>query len=152
VKRIVLVALLGLLVSGCATVTRGTTSQVELLSEPPGAEARTSLGHACVTPCTLQFNRKDEFTVTFSKPGYREQQVDVTTRVAGAGAAGFVGNVVVGGVVGMGVDAFTGSTLEHVPNPVSVELQRLSHGAPPRAVRPRPPRPAAPREPAEPTS
>src|SRR5215831_3578056 len=120
--RILSIAFVGIVLSGCATVTRGTTDQLQLLSEPPGAEAHTSLGHVCVTPCTLQFNRKDEFTVTFSKPGYQDQQVAVTTRVAGAGVAGFAGNLVVGGVVGMGVDAATGSTLEHVPNPVSVHL------------------------------
>jgi len=135
------------LVSGCATVTRGTTDQVQLLSEPPGAEARTSMGHQCVTPCTLQFSRKDEFTVTFSKPGYREQQVAVTTQIAGAGAAGFAGNVVLGGVVGMGVDAATGSTLEHVPNPVSVVLDPVRPAASPPAARPKKPKPTAARPP-----
>ena len=129
--RILSIAFVGIVLSGCATVTRGTTDQLQLLSEPPGAEAHTSLGHVCVTPCTLQFNRKDEFTVTFSKPGYQDQQVAVTTRVAGAGVAGFAGNLVVGGVVGMGVDAATGSTLEHVPNPVSVHLEAV-RAAPPR--------------------
>jgi hypothetical protein len=135
--RILLAVVLGVLVSGCATVTRGTTEQVQLLSEPSGAEARTSMGHVCVTPCTLQFARKDEFVVTFSKPGYLPQEVPVTTRVAGAGAAGFAGNVIIGGVVGMGVDAATGSTLEHVPNPVSVVLEPLRAAPPP----PRTPRP-----------
>jgi hypothetical protein len=49
----------------------------------------------------------------------------VQTRVAGAGAACFAGNVLIGGVVGMGVDAATGSTLEHYPNPVTVSLVPL---------------------------
>ena len=50
------------------------------------------------------------------------QQVPVATKVAGAGVAGFAGNVIVGGLVGMGVDAATGSTLEHFPNPVFASL------------------------------
>lgn len=142
--RLLSIAVLGLMVSGCATVTRGTTEQVQLVSEPPGADARTSMGHSCVTPCTLQFTRKDEFVVTFSKPGYRSQEVPVTTRVAGAGAAGFAGNLIVGGVVGMGVDAATGSTLEHVPNPVSVVLEPLRAAPPPpRTPRPTKPKPGA---------
>jgi hypothetical protein len=37
-----------------------------------------------------------------------------------------VGNAVVGGVVGMAVDAASGATLEHCPNPVAVTLQPAS--------------------------
>ena len=71
----------------------------------------------------------------------------VGTKVAGEGVAGFAGNVLIGGVVGMAADAATGATLEHYPNPVSVTLEPLRPAAPPPAVRrPRPP-PAAKRDP-----
>jgi hypothetical protein len=110
--------------SACATVTRGTTNQLQILSEPSGASVRTSLNQTCTTPCTLTVGRKDEFSVTVSLAGYGSRTVDVRTRVAGAGAAGFVGNVIVGGVIGMGADAVTGATLEHFPNPVEVKLSR----------------------------
>jgi hypothetical protein len=123
--------------AGCATVTPGTTNQVQIVSEPSGADARTSLGHACVTPCTLQVSRKDEFSVVFAKPGYEEARIDVKTSIAGAGAAGFAGNIIAGGVIGMGVDAATGSTLEHTPNPVSATLRPVATTAPPRGPRPR---------------
>lgn len=110
---------------GCATVTRGTTEQITFDSTPPAA-MRTSTGLICpTTPCTLEVSRKSEFVATFSKDGYESQDVMVQTRVAGAGAAGFAGNVLIGGVVGMGVDAATGSTLEHYPNPVTVSLAPL---------------------------
>jgi hypothetical protein len=112
--------------AGCATVTRGTTNQVQIVSEPSGAHAQTSLGHSCTTPCTLTVSRRDEFSVTFRLEGFQEQSVFVKTQVAGSGAAGFAGNVLLGGVVGMGADAATGATLEHVPNPVSVVLVRMA--------------------------
>ncbi|KRE17413.1 translation initiation factor 2 [Bosea sp. Root381] len=128
--RILVVAATAAALGGCATVTRGTTSQVTITSEPAGAEARSSLGHACTaTPCTWEVSRKSEFVVNFSKDGYTETQVPVSTRVAGAGAAGFAGNVLIGGLVGMGVDAATGSTLEHYPNPVLASLQPLKKAA-----------------------
>lgn len=114
--------------AGCATVTRGTTDQIQIQSEPSGANVRTSLSQTCVTPCTLQVGRKDEFTVSFEKPGYAPQEVQVRTQIAGSGAAGFAGNILVGGVVGMGVDAATGATLEHVPNPVRVTLLPIGRG------------------------
>jgi PEGA domain len=117
--------------SACATVTRGTTNQIQILSEPAGASVRTSLNQTCTTPCTLTVGRKDEFAATISMPGFKDQLVEIKTRVAGAGAAGFVGNVIVGGIIGMGADAVTGATLEHFPNPVEVKLERLTPSGPP---------------------
>lgn len=133
-----------MLVTGCATVTRGTTNQITFTSEPSGAQMRTSLGHTCSTPCTLEIPRKSEFIATFAMDGYKDQQVPVQTRVAGSGAAGFAGNVLVGGLVGMGVDAATGSTLEHFPNPVSATLEALHRAPAPKPAR----KPRAPKTPA----
>lgn len=112
------------LLTGCATVTRGTTNQVQITSDPVGATVRTSLGHACVTPCTLQIDRKSAFSVVYSMRGYSDQTIAVNTQLAGGGAAGFAGNLILGGIVGMGVDAATGATLEHIPNPVHAVLLR----------------------------
>jgi hypothetical protein len=110
----------------CATVTRGTTEQITFDSEPPAA-MRISTGLTCpTTPCTLQVDRKSEFVATFSKDGYASQDIMVQTRVAGSGAAGFAGNVLIGGIIGMGVDAATGSTLEHYPSPVTASLAPLA--------------------------
>ena len=128
--------------------TRGTDDQIQINSDPQGATVQTSLSQQCMTPCTLKVGRKDEFSVTIAKPGYAPQTVFVGTKLASAGAAGFAGNVLVGGVVGMGVDAATGATLEHFPNPVTVILQRSGsppqgpqRGRKPPAVAQRPPAP-----------
>ena len=134
----------GLLVTGCASVTRGTTNQVQINSSPPEAHARTSMGHSCTTPCTLQFARRDEFTVLISKPGYHSVEIPVRTQVAGAGVAGFAGNIVLGGAVGMVVDASTGATLEHVPNPVTADLTPVKKGEQPRVIKIDPTPPPAP--------
>src|ERR1041384_7486836 len=119
----VLVVLAPMGLGGCASVTRGWSEQLQINSQPEGAEVRTSLNQQCVTPCTLTVQRKDEFSVSFAKPGYQPQTIQVGTRVAGGGAAGFAGNILVGGVIGMGVDAASGATLEHFPNPVVAVLQ-----------------------------
>ena len=139
IKFLVCVAA-GMAVSGCATITRGTTDQVQIISDPSGADVRSSMGPTCLTPCTLQVSRKDEFTVTISKPGFVEENVPVKTQIAGSGAAGFAGNVLLGGIIGMGADAYTGATMEHVPNPVSVTLRPVPPPPPPVATR------AAPRQ------
>lgn len=151
--RIILVAALCAALAGCATVTRGTTAQVQIISNPPEATARTSMGFQCLTPCTVQVNRKDEFTVIFTKPGYHSVEIPVRTQVAGAGAAGVVGNVLLGGVVGIGVDVATGAALEQFPNPVVATLTPLRKGEPPKIIKiePQPPAPA-PSEPPEPAT
>lgn len=111
------------LAAGCATITRGTSSQIQIQSEPSGADVRTSTGFTCTTPCTFSVGRKDEFTVVFTKHGFETEQVDVKTRMAGDGAAaGIAGNMILGGVVGMAADAASGATLEHFPNPLKVVL------------------------------
>ena len=121
--RIVFVLGAALVIGGCATITRGTNSNVGFDSQPSGAEVRLSNGLGCVTPCSLVVKRNEEFIATFTRPGYVSQQVEVKTKVAGEGAAGFAGNIVAGGIIGMGVDAVTGGALEHTPNPVVVALE-----------------------------
>lgn len=116
--------ILGLVMTtGCATITRGTSEAWTVDSRPPGAQVKLSTGQECETPCTLQLKRKDSFTVTIHKEGYRKVQTQVVSQVAGAGAAGMAGNVLVGGIIGVGVDAATGATKELKPNPLVIELE-----------------------------
>lgn len=134
--RILLVAAAAGALAGCASITRGTTNDVTVTTEPAGAVVTTSLNHSCpASPCTFKVGRKDEFVVTASKPGYENATMPVKTRIAGSGAAGFTGNVLVGGVIGMGVDAATGAALEHYPSPVVLALRPIQ--APPSALTPK---------------
>jgi hypothetical protein len=121
--RPVLLVAFSLLCGACATVIRGTTDGVGFNSTPSGAEIHTSNGLGCVTPCTLTIKKNEEFVATFEKPGYQPQQVAVSREVVGGGVAATAGNVILGGLIGLGVDAATGAGFEHVPNPVNVVLQ-----------------------------
>ena len=131
----VVAASLVLGLGGCATLDRGTADTLYVLSDPPGAQATTSAGSTCVTPCTLDVNRRDEFTVTITKAGFETRTVEVKTRLSGSGVGSFMENVVTGGA-GMVVDAATGAALEHVPDPVDVTLKPIA--APPQAMHGRP--------------
>jgi hypothetical protein len=75
-------------------------------SEPPGAEATTSLGQRCRTPCQLSVQPGNEFSVTLALSSYQPQTVSVRPEAEGATAAPRV-----------------------APNPVHVELQAV---APPK--------------------
>ncbi len=119
--RFVLIAALASGLCGCATLSRGTTDEVSVISDPVGAQVTTSFGSHCTTPCSLAVARDQVFSLTVVKDGYAPQKVDVVTRLSSAGLAAATENLVTAGL-GATVDAATGATLEHVPNPVNVTL------------------------------
>jgi hypothetical protein len=119
--------------SGCATVTRGTKDVLVIETDPPGATV-TVAGRTGSTPTSFKLSRKFEGTVQISKDGYEPVTIQVNSRPSTAGGAGMAGNVLVGGLIGMGVDAGFGSTNDLYPNPIKVSLVRL--GAMPAAANP----------------
>ena len=86
-----------------------TTVNMQFESEPAGAEARTSLGQACRTPCSIAMP-PSEFSVSFALPGFQPQTVPVR------------------------VVASAEDDARLVPNPVFVELQ--STAPPPSRKKP----------------
>lgn len=118
-----------LLAGGCATITRGTTTDVVFQSEPPGAAMETTHGFWCTTPCTLRMARSDAFVATFTLEGYEPQSIPVQSEVSGGGAAGLAGNLLIGGVIGGVVDATSGAMNDLIPNPVLANLVPLSAAA-----------------------
>ena len=108
----------------CATVTRGSKDAWVVNTDPSGAKVETSNGHQCAsTPCAIKMSRKSKFTATITKEGYKPATVEVTHKTANAGAAGVAGNVLLGGVIGLGVDVATGASQDLTPNPVNLKLE-----------------------------
>lgn len=123
--RIVMIAgvlAAGVLVSGCATITRGTSQKFNIESTPAQAEVTLSNGQQCITPCKLKLKRKPGFTATVKKPGYKTQTVTVDSKLGGGGIVAGAGNVILGGVVGGIVDGTNGSMNNLSPNPLQVTL------------------------------
>jgi hypothetical protein len=124
-SRALLVTAIAASSAACATVTRGTTEAWTVETDPSGAAVKTTAGFACdATPCTFKMPRKSEFDVTITKAGYKTVNTHVTHQTAGAGAAGMAGNVIVGGLIGVGVDAISGATQELKPNPLVIKLEQ----------------------------
>ena len=110
------------LVSGCATVTRGTSQTFKIESTPTQAKVALSNGETCVTPCILKLKRRPGFTATFTKDGYETKTVKVDSEIKGGGVAAGAGNLLIGGVVGGLVDGSNGSLNSLTPNPLQVTL------------------------------
>lgn len=96
---------------------------VRFESEPPGAEAKTSNGQTCKTPCSLALPTEGPLTVTFTLTGYQPTTENLE------------------------VVSSTGSPPVLRPNPVAVELTAAPPPPKPKkpARRPAAKKPAAPK-------
>lgn len=123
--RFAAVVLLGVSVAGCATIIRGSKTDFNVQSDPPGAQVSLSTGETCpATPCKIRRPRKEVFTATVTKPGYKPSVTDVTHHWSKKGTTtGIVGNAILGGGIGIGVDAATGANQDLFPNPLILKLE-----------------------------
>lgn len=124
-RRVVLIAVAGAGLAGCSSFSmdafRSTppTVQVQLDSIPSGADAKTSAGPGCKTPCSIAVPAAD-FSVTFTLNKFLPVTIPVQ-------------------VISVPADVTTPASIAIDPNPVVAELQPA--GPPPRAARKRPPQP-----------
>jgi hypothetical protein len=121
------------LVSGCATVVRGTRETFKIQSTPTEAKVALSNGETCVTPCSLKIKRRPGFTATFTKEGFETKTVTVDSEVHGGGVAAGAGNLLAGGIIGGIVDGTNGSLNSLAPNPLQVTLQPTASASAPAA-------------------
>jgi len=131
-RRVIAIAVTGLGLAGCSSFSMDyfksapAPVQLQLESVPPGAEARTSIGPSCKTPCSVSLTPPEGgFTVSYTLNKFQPATVPVQ-------------------VIGSSGDVFTASTMKIDPNPVVAELQPA---VPPKAARP-PMRPKKPKKPA----
>lgn len=135
-RRVIAMAVAGLSLAGCSSFSLDAFKstpppvQVQLESNPPGADAKTSLGPGCKTPCSVSVVPPDAgFSVTYTLDKHQPATVPVQ-------------------VIRNPGDLSTPATTTIDPSPVFAELQRI--GPPPKPVRhkPKAPKAAAPAAPA----
>jgi hypothetical protein len=126
IHLIVLTVICAYVISGCATITRGSKDFFEIESEPAGATVALSNGLTCVTPCAMELPRKHAFTATFSMEGYKSLTAEIVPKQAGAGTAGMAGNIIFGGIIGVVADSTSGAMKDLHPNPLIAKLEPTS--------------------------
>jgi hypothetical protein len=132
-RRVIVVALAGASLAGCSSLSwdslKGApvTVQVQLDSVPSGAEAKTSAGPGCKTPCSVAVPVSDAgFTVTYTMNKFQPTTVQVQ-------------------VINNPGDFTTPPSTVIDPNPVVAELKPA--GPPPKAIRAKPKQPKPPKPP-----
>jgi hypothetical protein len=130
-RRVVVIAVAGASLAGCSSFSMDSfkptppTVQLQLDSVPSGADAKTSVGPGCKTPCTVAVPALDSgFTVTYTMNKFLPVTVPVQ-------------------VINIPGDFSTPASTTIDPNPVVAELKPA--GPPPKPVRrkPKQPKPAA---------
>src|SRR5579875_3069384 len=130
-RRVIVIAAAGFSLAGCSSFSFGDyfkstppTVQVQLDSQPQGADARTSLGPGSKTPCSVTVTPPDTgFAVSYSMPKFQPATVPVTVTTTPGGLT-------------------TSATINIDPNPVFAQLQPAGPPPkPPRRHRPRKPKP-----------
>ena len=121
-KRAMSVVLL--LSFGCASIAHQTTQQVPVSSDPAGAAVTVACGDVnndpkLITPAVITVHRKPEHcTVSLAKEGFETAQVALTREMSGW----YLGNILIGGIIGFIVDAANGAMYNRKPDHVSVKL------------------------------
>jgi hypothetical protein len=123
IGRVIVITMAAASVAGCggfsldALKPTPATIQVQLGSEPPGADAKTSLGPGCKTPCSVEVAAPDSgFSVSFTLNRYQPVTIPVQ-------------------VIRVAADlTLVGGTATTDPSPVFAELQPA--GPPPKGEKP----------------
>lgn len=127
------------LLPACATIIKGSTQEVALTSEPPGAICsveRTGAQIAAVTstPASVVLKRNSaDLTVKCAKPGFDPRAATVHASFNGV----TFGNLLLGGLIGIIVDASTGANFSY-PEQVNVAMPPVVTLAPAPAPAPAP--------------
>jgi hypothetical protein len=120
-SRLALVALVALL-PGCASVVKGTSQSIAI-STPPTTGATCTLSSSqgnwqVTSPGAVTVEKsKDVMQVRCAKPGWQEGFGTIPSNFQGW----TVGNIILGGVIGLGIDAATGAINEY-PNAFQVPM------------------------------
>lgn len=122
---------------GCASLVSGRHAEVAINSQPPDAQVsvRDQQGRMVAsarTPAVVSlkrgdgFLRKAEYTATIEKPGYATAHVPIESRLN----PWLLGNVFVGGIVGLAVDPYTGAMWRPSPSTIDEQLAPSSRTGP----------------------
>ncbi|MFZ4590316.1 MAG: PEGA domain-containing protein [Ignavibacteria bacterium] len=92
-------------VSGCATILSGSKDEINLTSEPQGAKVLVNGINEGKTPLILNLKKGKDYAIEFVKEGFETKTFRLTSSL---GAGWLVLDILLGGIIGIIVDAATG--------------------------------------------
>jgi hypothetical protein len=111
-----------LVLNGCGAILHGSRQMVDVQSSPSAAQLTTQPATGTyTTPTTLNLERKFSYVLTFTSPGYNPATFNLRSSV---GTGTVIADVLLTGLIGVLVDALTGSWYGLSPESVNVTLTR----------------------------
>ena len=122
-----LAAVLALFAVNCGTIVHQTTQQITVKSDPPGANVIVACGEVegendpkATTPTRVIVHRKPDFCqISLTKEGYERTDVSLGRAMSGL----YLGNILIGGIIGFIVDGVNGAMWNRTPAVLDVKLK-----------------------------
>lgn len=122
------VAITATCLSGCGTITQGTSQNITITSVPPGGHCDLTrkgehVATLDATPGVVKVDKtKNDILLTCKLTGYQ----DASTNLESGYGAGTFGNIILGGGIGWAIDSATGADNKY---PSSANVQFVPVGA-----------------------
>lgn len=113
-----------MLITGCATIMTGTSNTIQFNSNVPGAKVFIDNEYVGTTPLTLEVSTKETPNVRIEAPGYLPYTTTLKKDVSGW----IWGNIIAGGIFGLGIDFITGGVYVYRTKTVNGELEKIPVG------------------------
>lgn len=114
------VLVLAMLSTGCATIVSGSKQTVKFTSNPTAATIYIDEVEVGKTPFEIKLKRKTEHHVMIKLDGYETYQTNLTKKFN----AWFIGNIALGGLIGIIVDPITGAMYNLTPKELHAEMSK----------------------------
>ncbi len=111
-----------LAITSCCTIINGSTQQLSVSSTPTAAKVTIDGQDLGYTPFIATLKRKNNHTVKVELEGYLPYEISLSRKVDGW----LAGNIVFGGLIGIAIDALTGSMYKLSPGQLDAQLTKSS--------------------------
>ncbi|WP_179338923.1 PEGA domain-containing protein [Winogradskyella ludwigii] len=108
-----------LLLSSCATIISGSRQNVEITSEPSSAKVYINEIEIGQTPVQKKLKRNQEYQLTLKLDGYKTYETKLEKKFN----AWYIGNVLIGGIIGLVIDPITGAMHKLKPEEIDGNLK-----------------------------
>lgn len=107
-----------LILTSCATIFSGSKQNVKFSSNPSIATVFIDNVEVGKTPFEIMLNRNKEHGIMLKLEGYQPYQTSITRKINGW----FWGNILIGGLIGVIVDASTGAMYNLTPKEINAQM------------------------------
>ncbi|MBE9469136.1 MAG: PEGA domain-containing protein [Bacteroidetes bacterium] len=110
-----------IIMTSCATIMTGSKQDIIIKSSPSGAVVKIDNNNIGITPITTRLSRKFKTQlVKIELDGFKPYEVNITREFN----AWFIGNIFIGGIIGIIIDAADGAMYKLTPTQINAVLSK----------------------------